>query len=143
TGYPSLASWVADYSSVIIDGYSGVFWDEVRDGLTQALAEKGIETAWINVMECLKKPKEIEAMIAPLLGESASLWGTKCTLGINDFYDLPRLETLRELITDSKGNNRVTICYGVGASLVSTSASPVMFLDVPKNEIQYRVRAGS
>lgn len=33
--------------------------------------------------------------------------------------------------------------YGSGAALLSIPQAPVFFAEVPKNEIQYRARAGS
>ena len=36
-GYPALAKWMADYTCVIIDGVSGVLWEDVQACLMRGL----------------------------------------------------------------------------------------------------------
>jgi hypothetical protein len=76
-------------------------------------------------------------MVKPFLGEPGTVWGTKTTLGLEDFYDTEKLASLQP---DS--NYDVNIIIGPGASLSHWKAS-VIYVDLPKNELQYRMRAGS
>ncbi|MDI3318342.1 class I mannose-6-phosphate isomerase [Pinibacter soli] len=134
-GYDTLAKWIADKKQVIIDGYSGVIWDDVTSGLQQNFAGMPYKVKWIDVEEYMKSTDEIQKMVAPFLGTPGSVWGTKATLELQQFF---QMEKLKDVQPDE--NYDITIAYGTGASLLTWNV-PVVFLDVPKNEIQYRMRA--
>jgi mannose-6-phosphate isomerase class I len=138
TGYASLATWIAGHSCVAIDGFSGVLWKDVRAGLSAHFDKHGIVVEWIEVSGAMKPQSEIETLVEPFLGEPGSLWGRRCTLTLSDFFDSRKLK----LIT-SESNNALTIYYGIGASLCNDINVPVIYIDIPKNEIQYRMRAGA
>lgn len=137
SGYASLAAWMATHPQVIMDGYSGVLWKEVRACLQQAFDKQDTRVRWIHIDSYLKPVADIQFMLAPFLGAPNSLWGRKCSRKLEDLFDL---EAIRRIRTD--GTGELTIVYGTGAALVSWQA-PLVYLDVPKNEIQYRMRAGS
>ncbi|RYF87245.1 MAG: hypothetical protein EON98_01130 [Chitinophagaceae bacterium] len=134
-GYASLAGWIKSYPAVVIDGYSGVLWDEVQSCLTEAFAKQGVKAGWIRVTDYLKHERDVQDLIAPFLGERDAVWGTRTTLELEDFFRVEELKAVRE----SDGVD-CTILIGTGASLVDWDV-PVIYLDVPKNEIQYRMRA--
>lgn len=136
-GYPSLAQWMSGHKQIIIDGYGGIFWEEVRQCLDRAFREMGIQVHWIDVSAWMKKEEVINEMVAPFLGKEDSVWGTKCNLRLSDFFNMHELQLLQPAV-----DTGCTIIYGTGAAMVSWRA-PVVYLDVPKNEIQYRMRAGS
>jgi mannose-6-phosphate isomerase class I len=136
-GYASLAQWMSAHRLIILDGYGGIFWKEVKQCLQAAFMSKGISVHWIDVSTCMKKEEEIDEMIAPFLGTEDSLWGKKCNDTLADFFNLNDLLSLQ-----FSHDADCTIVFGTGAALVPWNA-PVVYLDLPKNEIQYRMRAGS
>src|SRR5262249_37447923 len=76
-GYNSLAQWMSGYKQIIIDGYGGIFWKEVKQCLHTALEAKGVKVHWIDVSLCMKKETTIDEMVAPFLGTEDSVWGTR------------------------------------------------------------------
>jgi len=136
-GYDSLAKWIIEQKTVIIDGYAGVFWDTVKLMLQRQMAAKGLTVNWIDTAAFLKPGSEIEAMIRPYLGAAESVWGTRCLLELKDLYVL---EDLAAQLPD--GGCNINIVIGTGASLINW-ASPIIYIDLPKNELQYRMRANS
>jgi mannose-6-phosphate isomerase class I len=136
-GYNSLAQWMSGHKQIIIDGYGGIFWKEVKQCLQTAFEATGIKVHWIDVSTCFKKEEAIDALVAPFLGTDNSVWGTRCNYKLSDFFNMNELLSLQPA-TDVD----CTIAYGTGAAMLSWEA-PVVYLDLPKNEIQYRMRAGS
>lgn len=137
SGYASLAAWILKEKQVVIDGYSGVLWEEVRACLEEAFRDAGAVVHWIAAGDYLKPAGQIEALVRPFLGSEDSVWGTRCTLTLADFFDTPLLKTVQ---ADPAAD--CTIVIGAGAALCGWNV-PVVYLDVPKNEQQYRMRAGS
>jgi len=64
-GYASLAKWMADYPCIIIDGFSGVLWDDVQICLEEAFAGLGLKIRWVQAAQFLKPAGEIRQSIAP------------------------------------------------------------------------------
>ncbi len=137
SGYASLASWIMTHPGVVIDGYGGVIWKTVRHCLQERFDEYGLKVDWTDIREFMKTPAEIQSIAAPFLGTPGSVWGTRCTGRLEDLFDLESIYKLKE----GEGYD-LTVVYGTGASLVTRKA-PLIYLEVPKNEIQYRLRAGS
>ncbi|OQP49987.1 class I mannose-6-phosphate isomerase [Niastella populi] len=137
SGYASLAQWILSHRVVIIDGYGGIFWKEVKQCLQTEFNAKGKQVNWHDVSTCLKKEEAIDELVAPFLGTPDSVWGTRFKGTLADFFDLNELASLQ---VDKSAD--CTVIFGTGAALSSVEA-PVIYLDVPKNEIQYRMRAGS
>lgn len=137
-GYPSLAAWIMDHSSVLIDGFSSVYWEQVRSSLSETFNKEGIVVNWIDMSAFLKSPSQIQSLVEPYLGSNETLWGKKFNQQLVDFYDADKLARLR-----SDESAQLTIVYGPGAALVNWPDAPVIYLDVPKNECQYRMRAGT
>ena len=135
SGYKTLAARLADKKSVAIDGYVGVFWEDVKDGLQQEFSRLGFTVNWINAADYLKTSEVVAKMVAPFLGELGDVWGTKTSLSLNDFFESKSKVT-------SNADDELTIVYGTGAHLIAPDATLVYF-DLPKNELQLRMRAGS
>lgn len=134
-GYESLAKRISGCSRVLIDGYVGVFFDDVRCELDKSLREMGVEAVWVDVAVAMKPEAEVERMVTPFLGGDDPIFGKRTTLKLSDFFDKEKLSALQP----SAG---LTIAYGVGASLLSWDAE-LAYLDLSKNELQFRSRAGS
>ena len=131
-GYAALAAAIAGHARVLLDGYGGVFWEELRQGLQAA----GIAARWIATADYLKPEAEIDAMLAPYLGGDDPLFGKRFPGQLRDFFtgfDLPG--------PASCPSSQPVIIYGVGAFLFG--AGYRVYIDLPKNEIQYRSRAGA
>ncbi|WP_316823665.1 hypothetical protein [Pedobacter miscanthi] len=135
-GYPSLASWIIEKKTVIIDGYIGVFWEEIEFLLQQEFTKKNVKVNWIRSSDNLKSTPEISQLVNPFLGEAKSVWGKKTTLKLEDFFS----SGYRSMQPDVQ--SEVNIIIGMGAALMNWNA-PVIYLEIPKNEIQYRMRAHS
>jgi hypothetical protein len=136
-GYASLTQWIIGQKNVVIDGYVGVFWDRVQAAIDNCLAEEGLEANWIKTEDFLKNPAEINALVGPFLGTEESVWGTKCTLSLADLY---RTEQLSAASPDK--SKPINIVIGPGAALAKWDAA-ILYIDLPKNELQFRMRAGS
>jgi mannose-6-phosphate isomerase class I len=135
-GFEALAERLAGASEVVIDGHPGVLWENFRQRLDEALQRRGVRARWRAVAEALKPAAEIEALVAPFLGGDDPLFGRRFTGTLADFFDAAKLDGLRP---DPDGQPE--ILYGCGAALAGW-AGLLMYVEVPKNEIQFRSRAG-
>jgi mannose-6-phosphate isomerase class I len=140
-GFAALAAWLARVSVAVIDGYPGVLWARFRAQLDAALRARGMHTAWQSVDQALLPPTRIEALLAPFLGGDDPLFGRRFTGTLRDFFNPLALAALRP---DPRAD--VNILYGCGAALAGwlrdDGQALLVYVDVPKNEIQYRARAG-
>lgn len=134
TGYASLVQWIIQHPVVLIDGYAGIFWDKIHTGLKMELARTGVNVRWYDVATLLKDAASIQEMVSPFIGNEGDVWGTKTTLQIEDFFETTTCPL--------DGPYEVHIIFGTGAALTHHSA-PLIYLDLPKNELQYRMRAGT
>src|SRR6185312_14033694 len=136
-GYDSLVKWIIQQKKVIIDGYEGVFWDKIETVLNEKLKNEGLTVNWVRTDDFLKSPSEIDKLVEPFLGTADSVWGTKCLLELKDFY---KCEELASQLPTTQYD--INIVIGPGASLANWDA-PLIYIDLPKNELQYRMRAGA
>jgi mannose-6-phosphate isomerase class I len=136
-GYSSLTDWITEQKTVVIDGYAGVFWDQVQEQISNRLAKKGLTARWISTSDFLKPAAVIDDLVAPFLGAEESVWGTKCTLMLADLYEIEKLSA-----TAPDNHTELNIIIGPAAALSGWEA-PVLYIDLPKNELQFRMRAGS
>ncbi|MFN8482413.1 MAG: class I mannose-6-phosphate isomerase [Anaerolineae bacterium] len=137
TGYDGLAEWLTEHERVVVDGYGGVLWEDLRARLDDALRRRGIAAHWVNVADALSPEDAVWRRVEPFLGGDDPIFGTRFTGSLRDFFDAERLAALV-----SASDAPLTIVYGCGAALAEPAAS-VVYVDVPKNEIQFRSRAGS
>ncbi|WP_081147556.1 ROK family protein [Niastella vici] len=136
-GFDSLAAEIATEKIVILDGYGGVLWEPFRTQLQAALSRKNKRVFWYDVSTCLKPVNEILAMIAGSLNGEDPVFGKRYTGNLVDFFDEKKLQ----LITPDPSAD-ICIIYGTGAALTGIKGK-LLYAEVPKNEIQYRMRAGS
>ena len=136
TGYQELATYIKQHKTVIIDGYAGVFWTEIVQNLSTILKKENLQTMWYNISAAMKDGEEIDEMIAPFLGGDDPIFGYRTTLFLKDFFRTDLLPLFRP---DEEAD--INIIYGPGASLSGWDA-PVIYVDLPKNELQFRMRAG-
>lgn len=84
----------------------------------------------------MKSEDETEEMTAPFSGGSDPLFGTRCDLPLESFFRMPELTALRP-----DPDYDVNMLIGPGASLAGWQGL-IIYADLPKNEQQYRARAG-
>lgn len=137
SGYAALAGRMGDYRNVIIDGYAGVRFDILVQELDKAFAASGIRPVWWSASAAMKTEEEIDGMIAPYLGGDDPIFGFRAPLHLEDYFDKDRLGEIRP---DPEA--QLNIIYGPGASLCGWDGL-LVYVDIPKNEIQFRARAGS
>ena len=157
TGYAALAAHIVDgrnrdasSSTVVIDGYPGVLWENFRQQLHAALLTLGKEARWVNVEDAMLPPDQIEALVAPYLGGSDPLFGFRFPGELRDFFDpqklaIPHPRPLShrgERGGRGEGDATIHILYGCGAALAGWHGL-LVYVDIPKNEIQFRARSKS
>ncbi|MDN3493533.1 ROK family protein [Winogradskyella bathintestinalis] len=135
-GFKSLAKELSTLKSVVIDGYLGVYWDEFMLSLTSELKLLGVNSIAFAASAAFKDSEEVDDMIAPFLGGDDPVFGKMFTGELSDFYNTDKLNNINE------DDNVLSIIYGSGASL-SNWDSKIVYVDIPKNEIQYRSRSGA
>ena len=136
-GFKSLANAIAKQKTVVIDGFGGVLWENFKNNLNSALTEKKINVLWYDIDSCLKSSAEIDEMIKPNMNGDDLVFGKRYLGELSDFFDAEKLNLLQPDATAD-----VCIVYGTGASLANWRGK-LIYVDVPKNEIQYRMRACS
>lgn len=136
-GFESLAIEIMKYPVVIIDGYQGVFYENIRSQLEHFFSESGKTVNWIKVSEAMLPSDETDKLITPFLGGNDPLFGSRTTLNLIDFFDSQKLENFT-----ANSDFDVNIIYGTGAALTKFSGL-LVYIDLPKNELQFRARAQS
>ena len=121
--------------SLTLDGFPGVLWQDLRDRLTAAWAAQGVQAAWIDVADALLSQDELDRKLAPFLGGDDPVFGKVFRGELIEFFDAAKLKSLQSV--DGPG---LRVVYGVGAALAGWGG-PLVYVDVPKNEIQFRQRA--
>lgn len=136
TGYDSMAEWMATKKTVMIDGFGGNDWTEIQAKLATYFTKNNISVRWFETINFQKPEAEINKLVKPFLGEEDAVWGTRATLSLQDFYDAEKLTNLQPDAAHS-----LNIIIGTGAAFAGWAS--LIYVDLPKNEIQYRMRAGS
>ena len=136
-GINQLADWIEKHSQIKIDGYIGVFWDELIIKLGEELRKRGKNVRFFHTSVAMKDPQTIEKMIAPYLGGDNPLFGTITDKHLVNWFDENKLNSIQP---DPEAD--LNIFIGTGAALSQWKA-PLIYIDIPKNEIQFRMRAGA
>ncbi len=138
TGYHSLMQFIREQNcnQIVIDGNVGTLWDEVASHLNREFTSAGTEVNWYCMDAALKPEEEIDSMLEGYLGGDDPLFGCNYPGKLKDFFD----EVSIQRITPT--TEKLSIIYGTGAALTNWNV-PVIYIDQPKNEIQFRSRAGS
>lgn len=120
-----------------VDGYGGVMWDELRRGLTAQFDCAGLTVAWFDVRAAMLPAGRLEELLAPFLGGDDPIFGKRFDGSLADLFDPAALAAL-----EPDPEAQLSIVYGPGAALAGWEGA-LAYAMVPKNEIQYRSRAGS
>jgi predicted NBD/HSP70 family sugar kinase/mannose-6-phosphate isomerase class I len=136
SGVAALAEWIIQHKTVVIDGYVGVFWDKVIEGLNTEMTRRGKSPRWHHTDAALKTEEELDTMLQPYLGGDDPLFGKITDKKLADWFDEEKFKLLQP---DSKAD--LNILIGTGAALANWDV-PLVYIDLPKNELQFRARAG-
>ncbi len=137
SGFDTLAKQIISKKIIVIDGFGGILWDEFRTQLHAALILQGIKPLWYDIAACLKPEIVIDEMLKENLNGNDPVFGKKFTGELIEFFDKEKLALLKPC-----ENAETCIVYGTGAAL-SNWKGLAIYLDIPKNEIQYRMRTKS
>ena len=136
-GYKTLANRLIDVKTIILDGYIGIDWEEVISSLVAEFEKSNRSVSTFNIKNCLKSELEIKEMVHPFLGGEDPIFGYRTDLNLSDYFDLRKIEKIS--LDESKD---IQIIYGTGASQ-SNRKGFLVYFDLPKNELQYRMRANA
>ena len=135
-GYENLARLLQHEPAIVIDGYVGVFFDEVAAELRKSFQQLGKQLVVLHTHDAFLPEAAIEEMVMPFLGGDDPLFGKRTTLQLADYFDTKKLKSLQPA-----AGADCTLLIGPGAALAQWKA-PLMYIDLPKNELQFRARAG-
>jgi len=135
-GIEEFASWIEQHKTITIDGYTGVFWQHLVESLDKELNKRGKSVRWFHVDAAMKSSDELDQMTAPYLGGDDPLFGKITDKNLIDWFDTEKLQLIEP---DPAAD--INIIIGCGASLADWQG-PLVYFDLPKNELQFRARAG-
>jgi predicted NBD/HSP70 family sugar kinase/mannose-6-phosphate isomerase class I len=134
--FKSLAKEIVNQKNVLIDGYMGIYWDEFILEITKELKALNKKSIPFSMSSAYKSTKEIDRLITPYLGGDDPVFGRLFDGELKDFFDMEKLERIQE------DKDCINILYGTGAFLSNWDGIRI-YIDLPKDEIQYRSRAGT
>jgi predicted NBD/HSP70 family sugar kinase/mannose-6-phosphate isomerase class I len=135
TGFESLADWLQSRKAVMIDGVMGNDWPWIRRTLSRIFNDRGVPVRWYDAAAFQLPAASMAKLAEPFVGKPGEVWGTRCTLEMADFFDVELFSALR-----SDEDVSLNIIIGTGAALAAWD--DLVYFDLPKNEIQFRMRAG-
>jgi mannose-6-phosphate isomerase class I len=119
---------------VCVECYPGIR-EEAEQAVIQGLSCSSV----IATRSLLKSAREIDAMLAPYLGDDP-VFGRMNAITLEDFFDLTKLAAARECVQRHDGGMLLVI--GTGAALVAPQADVLVYADLARWEIQWRQRRG-
>ncbi len=135
-GIEEFAIWAEQHKTITIDGYVGVFWRNVVESLGAELKKRGKTVRWFHVDTAMKSSHKLDEMLMPYLGGDDPLFGKITDKNLIDWFDSEKLKLIKP---DTSAD--INIILGCGASLAQWQG-PIVYFDLPKNELQFRARAG-
>lgn len=130
-----LARLIAERRVVVIDGYGGVLWEDLRSALSERFSQAAVPVTWFDVRDALRPEAEIEALVAPYLGGDDPVFGTRFEGRLDELFDTAKLASIRP------ADDGISVLYGCGAALADWDAY-LAYVDLPKDTIQQRAKAG-
>ncbi len=109
----------------------------MQNSSLKEFAKRNIHVNFFDVKSAMKAEETIAQIINPHMGDSEAIFGKKTDLELIDFFDKDKLN---KIIPDNSAE--INILYGSGAALAGWDGF-LVYADLPKNELQFRMRAGS
>jgi mannose-6-phosphate isomerase class I len=116
---------------IVIECYQGVLDDEVRTHFKNGLTHD----VWIDAEDAFKDEADILKMTYPDVTDDR-IFGYLTRLNIDDYLDAEKTLSVRKNIYQDK----VTVIYGTGASLIAPRSDLLIYADMARWEIQLRMR---
>lgn len=136
-GFDTLIREVIDSKIICIDGYVGVDWTFIRNELAANFNKEGVAVHFYETSEALKSEADINKIVEPFLGAGDSVWGTRTDLELADFFDGDKIGSFESDL--EKGD--VVVVLGPFAAAYMRPDARLIYVDLPKNELQYRMRS--
>lgn len=137
SGIEALCDYIIENKTVILDGYVGVYWNRLITALADEFQLRSLKVNMVDFSGTMKSEEEITRLTALFMGQPESVWGKKTKLTLEDYFDQDRLES-----TQPDKESNINIVIGSGASLSGWDGK-LIYVDLPKNELQHRMSAGS
>ena len=122
-----------DKKILVLECYHGVFEKQIIEQLEFLLKPNGI----IHSSEAMCSELQIQEMVFPDVTNDL-IFGFMTDLEMAHYFECDKLEILRHKI-DECGNGLIII-YGIGASQIWSDSDVLVYADMPRWEIQQRMR---
>jgi hypothetical protein len=116
-----------------IECYTGVFQDEIRQGLQNCFGN----ALWIDAREALLSAAEIDRLVAPYLGGDDPLFGYLTNLDLGQFFCPEKLARTRGKLALAEDP---VVIIGPGATLIAPTPSLLVYADLARWVAQGRQR---
>lgn len=117
--------------TIVVECYQGIHYDELAAAVHSFHYDNLIE-----VESAYKSENEIREMTWPDVTDDR-VFGFMTRLRMADYFDATKLENIKSRINTAKGT---TIIFGFGASLLVENPDILIYADMPRWEIQLRMR---
>lgn len=138
--YHELVDHLIEHDIHCIDGFVGVNWEIPVAQIQQEFVKRGLTVRFVSMETAFLPESSIQEKVAPYLGGNDPLFGKKAPLQLAAYFDTVKLAAFEEILNNTAANEYI-IFYGPGAALLDNS-SKVMYIDLPKNVLIQRMRAG-
>ena len=138
-GFEALAAALQRSRWIAIDGVAAVAWDGFVGALVESWTAAGVSVESIDCRSEMKPRAEIEKLIEPYLGGQDPLFGTRCDLPLAAFFAATRPPTR---LPQASSTPCIVVWFGPGSALIAPEQAELIYVEVPKNEEQFRARVG-
>ncbi len=118
---------------IAVECYQGVLYEEMANTF-QSMVEPAL---WIDTQKLFKDETVIRSMVYPDVTDDR-VFGYLTRLNMEDYFDEQKLNKTREKII--KLSEGVIVVYGSGAALLASNFNVLIYADMPRWEIQQRMR---
>jgi mannose-6-phosphate isomerase class I len=119
---------------ITVECYQGVYFDELLGIFITNLKPHLVITS----KDYFRSENEINALTYPDVTDDR-VFGYLTRLYMRDFIDPGKLETCKKQVRDCSGS--IILVFGYGAALVNENPTLLVYADMPRWEIQLRMRA--
>ena len=131
-----LAPRMGMHRVLCVECYPGVLDQVVATELENRLRAQSV----FHAEECLKSPRELRALLDPLLGADR-VFGRMSAITLEDYFHESKLSEMSLAVMRAAQQGPV-IVVGTGASLLSPPDATLVYADLARWEIQLRWRRG-